>query len=221
MNTRAFLRNCAKARIFCPHPADRFKYLYWLYSKSQPFASGNRQTLTIRFELGESVGKAALTVRCNGGSDAFIFSEVFEHRYYDFDLLEPPRTILDVGANAGFTGLFLAPKYPKADLACVEPMADNVRLLRTNIVQNSLTAKVVPKALCVTDHPVMMQIAKSDCGHKVADMKFGRALEGGTLEVPGISVLTLMGELGWKRIGLLKMDIEGSKAFFCDRIVTG
>lgn len=207
MNLRALFHNWTKAKTFCRGNIDRVKYVYWLYSKSLPFSA--KRSLNLRVKFGPPVRDAELTVRCNGGSDAFIFSEVFEHRYYDFDLPAAPQTILDAGANAGFTALFFSRKYPDARLACVEPMPVNVRILQTNIAQNRLSAKVVPKALCIDDRPVIMQIASDDYGHKVADAASSSTTDDGKIEVAGISVPTLMAEMGWERIDLLKIDIEG------------
>ena len=205
MNLRALLHNAAKP--FFRGLADRIKYLYWLYGRS--LTSGASDHLTLRLKFDPPVREIDLTVRRNGGSDAFIFSEVFEHRYYDFDLSPPPATVLDLGANIGFTSLFFARKYPQARIACVEPMPGNVSLLRTNLERNGVPARVFAKAIAVDDQPLIMQVADKDYGHKVSHINYGRAMEGETLRVDGISMPTLLAELGWPRIDLLKVDIEG------------
>ena len=165
--------------------------------------------MALNLALEAPIGLLTVKVRCNRGSDAFIFSEVFEHRYYDFNLPQAPRTILDLGANIGFTALFFARTYPNASLACVEPMAENLVLLKANMKLNGISAHVVPKAIAVEDGTVTMLRVDMDYGHKINDMEFGRQLTGDTVEVPSISVPSLMRELGWGRIGLLKIDVEG------------
>jgi hypothetical protein len=51
-----------------------------------------------------------------------------------------------------------------------------------------------------------MEVAREDYGHRVA--KPGET-SGEYIEVPAVSVPTLLGDLKWDRIGLLKIDIEG------------
>jgi FkbM family methyltransferase len=207
MDLKALSKNWQKARTRCPSLKDRLKYLAWLYNRPKLAFQG--RALKIRFALGAPIGNLTLNVRCNRGSDAFIFSEVFEHRYYDFALPDMPRTILDLGANIGFTGLYFARKFPDADIVCVEPMPENVKLLKENLDANQAAARVVAKAVAVEDGTVTMQKSEMDYGHKVNAIKFGKQFTGETIEVGAVSVPTLMGELGWKRIGLLKIDVEG------------
>lgn len=207
MDLRALHRNWEKAGVFCPTFLDRLKYLVWLYAKTPK--SWQSRTMQIRFSLENPVGNLTLNVRCNHGSDEFIFSEMFEHRYYDFKLPTPPPTILDLGANVGFASLFFAKKYPDADIACVEPMPENISVLTANLGVNGVRARVIPKAISIEDGSVTMQRSEHDYGHKITGIAFGREMTGDTLTVPAITIPSLMSEMGWKRIGLLKVDVEG------------
>lgn len=183
--------------------------ILWLYSDK--LAKWIRQPAqrTISFQYPPPVGLIKVVVRNNKGSDAFVFSEVFDHRCYDFALPNMPRTILDLGANIGFTGLYFSRKYPGADIVCVEPMPENVTLLRENLSVNQTAARVVAKAIAIKDGTVTMQRAETDYGHKVNAIGFGKQLTGETIEVGAVSIPTLMHDLGWTRIGLLKIDVEG------------
>lgn len=155
------------------------------------------------------VKEIQVVVRDNNGSDAFIISEVFEHRYYDFPLPFLPTTVLDLGANAGFTSLFFARKYRLAEIACVEPVPSNVELLRENLELNKIKASIFPVAVAVEDGFIKMQMAEKDYGHKVAGISYGKDIMGQTIKVQTLSVPTIMKRLGWERINLLKVDIEG------------
>lgn len=209
MNPRALFRNYVRSGQICSSSLDRIKYLRWLYGgKASP--EKLPKATTIHFRLAAPVEEITLEVRPNGGSDAFIFSEVFQHRYYDFDLTSAPITVLDLGANIGLTAVFLGRKYPAAQIACVEPMPGNLSLLRTNLERNRVAARVFANAISAEDRPLFMQVADQDYGHKVATgTSDGQSTGGKTLRVEGISVPTLMANLGWERIGLLKVDIEG------------
>ncbi len=145
-------------------------------------------------------------MRGNAGADSFIFSEVFEHEYYRLPIA-PPATILDLGANIGMTSVYFGRHYPQAQFACVEPIPDNVRLLRKNLHMNSVPAKIFAAAVDVRDGEVVMEIDKRDYGHRIADPCSGQAMA--VLTVPALSVDSILRELQWERIGLLKVDIEG------------
>lgn len=204
MNIKKFFSNLGESVSAGETFADSLSYLRWIYG------FGNRTELVrIRFKLRDPVGKIALTVRLNNGSDAFIFSEVFQHRYYDFHLGFDPKTILDLGANIGLTAIFLSRKFRNAEIICVEPMPGNVELLKTNLRDNDVAAIVYAKAISVNNEPVIMQRAPNDYGHKVANLSFGRSFAGETVGVPSICIPTLLAETGWSDIDLLKIDIEG------------
>jgi FkbM family methyltransferase len=146
-------------------------------------------------------------VRCNGGSDNFIFSEVFDHLYYNLPLQIVPQTILDLGANAGFATLFFSRKYPAAEIACVEPIPENIECLKLNFTLNEVAARVFEAAIAPYDGTASMALADMDYGHHICEES---ATDGrGTLRVPTISIATCMTEMKWQRINLLKMDIEG------------
>ena len=88
----------------------------------------------------------------------FIFGEVLEHEYYRIPLLAPPATILDLGANAGFTAVFFGRTYPNARLACVEPVPDDVRVLVRNLELNGVDATVISGAFHSKDGRVTMGV---------------------------------------------------------------
>ncbi|MBD2129892.1 FkbM family methyltransferase [Microcoleus sp. ZQ-A2] len=88
-------------------------------------------------------------------------------------------------------------------------MPENIQLLRKNLESNKVEAKVFPAAIAVEDGSIQMEIGTLDYGHKVAGITYGAALTGHTLEVEAISIPTLLKQLNWERISLLKIDIEG------------
>ena len=210
MNYTTVVRNIHHTLQVCPTWNARLNRLLWLYS-SKWFVKviSPKVHRQISFCYTPPLGKVQVRVRDNQGSDAFIFSEVFDHRYYDFSLPFLPKTILDLGANVGFTAIFFARKYPSAKIACVEPMPNNIELLKNNLELNEVEASVFPAAIAVEDGSIQMEVGQLDYGHKVASINYGKPLTGHTLEVEAISVPTLLKKLNWERISLLKVDIEG------------
>jgi len=208
INPWYFVKNLLQSWRVCPTWPDRWTRMRWLYSDRGPGAArSNRRR--IRFHYDSPIGDLSVFVRDNGGADAFIMSEVFDHRYYEFDLPSSPRTILDLGANAGFTALFFARAYPQAEIACVEPMTDNVELLQQNLALNNVKAAVFPAAISIEDGSLEMASDSNDYGHKVAHIAYGPSVEGPISRVEAICVPSVLKKLKWSRIGLLKVDIEG------------
>jgi FkbM family methyltransferase len=185
---------------------DFIRRLCFIYAARLPQAV-SRRDWTIGFRYAPPIGSFKLLLRANYGADAFIHSEVFEHDHYRLPLPHPPETILDLGANIGLATAYLARLFPGARLACVEPFPDNVRVLAENLRINRIAAEVIAAAVGVADGKLAMQASANDYGHRVADgalltpeMQF---------EVEAISIPSIMRRLGWSRIGLLKIDIEG------------
>jgi FkbM family methyltransferase len=111
-----------------------------------------------------------------------------------------------LGANAGFTSVYFARVYPSASLAYVEPVPDNVRILTWNLELNEIEPVVFPGAADAGDGCVVMELGVMDYGHKIASPPIESKLR---VEVAGFSVPTILRRLGWDRVGLLKIDIEG------------
>jgi FkbM family methyltransferase len=186
--------------------ADFARRMLWIYSEKLPIALRQREW-TIGFRYPLPVGSVRLLLRANGGADAFIHSEVFEHQYYRLPLQRSPATILDLGANIGLSAIYLARVFPNARLACVEPMSDNLRVLVANLKINAIQAEVISAAVDVRDGTVVMEHDVNDYGHKIEVQ--GSLSSAVKIEVPAISMPSILQRLGWTRIGLLKMDIEG------------
>jgi FkbM family methyltransferase len=190
---------------YSPTVRDGVKRLRWTYASRLPAVWSAREHV-IGFAYPDPIGEVRFLVRANGGADAFIMGEVFEHRYYNLGLRAQPETILDLGANAGFTATYFARVYPHAAIACVEPWPENARVLRRNLELNRVDADVFSAAIAVTDGHIRMERMPADYGHRIAATSTDTQL---TVEVEALSVPTVMRRLQWRRIGLLKVDIEG------------
>ncbi|MGH6829030.1 MAG: FkbM family methyltransferase [Rhizomicrobium sp.] len=183
-------------------PWDGIKSLYWTYSASLP---KRRNGLIVNLQYPHPIGDLKLRVRTNR-SDRFIFGEVFDHRYYQLQCVPPPTTILDVGTNVGFTAVFFARSFPDAQLACVEPEPGNLRVLEENLRLNGVKATVFPAAVSMRNGTEILAIHEKDYGHSLVQ---GSNPAGRTLEVAAMTIPAILDRLGWPRIELLKMDIEG------------
>lgn len=193
---------------------DFIRRLAWLYSHQLP-ASLRPRTWTIGFRYPPPLGLVRLCFRSNRGADAFIHSEVFEQQCYRLLLQRAPETILDLGANIGLSTVFLARLYPAARIACVEPIADNLRLLRHNLELNGISADVIAAAVDTADGVVTMERGERDYAHRIAN---AASPQSSLFDVPALSVPAILRRLRWSRVGLIKMDVEGhEKHLFAQR----
>ena len=203
--------NTRVARKYCEGWANTFRYLWLLYSNVGALhrLTGLRE-FRLTFKFADPIGRIKLKLRNNKGADSFIFSELFLHNYYDLRLPREPRNILDLGANIGLTAIFWNRTYPRTKLACVEPMPNNLEILKWNIAENKVDVTVLEGAVAVADGDIYMEIADKDFGHQVAT---GASSGKETLKVNGFSMPTIFRHLGWSEIDLLKVDIEGYEAY--------
>jgi len=208
IDLNAFVANVKRARTITPGVLDAWRYLRWIYR----FHFGRNVARAISFLLAPPVGSCSLEVRPNNGSDAFIFSEIFIHRYYDFLLPTEPQTILDLGANIGLATIFFGRKYPRAAICSVEPVLSNLEILQRNVDRNGIHATVIGAAVALEDGRITMQEAPKAYGHKIADIPFGARLDGIRFDVDALSMSSLLARLGWQTVDLLKLDIEGYEA---------
>lgn len=84
-------------------------------------------------------------------------------------------------------------------------MPENLRVLTQNLVLNKVNATVIPAAVHTADRRILMELSNLDYGHKIATS----APVGSTCEVDCMTIPTMIRRLGWEKIDLLKMDIEG------------
>ena len=185
--------------------ADFFRAMAWIYAGALPAALTPREWL-IGFRYPAPVGAVRLWLRSNAGADAFTHSEVFERQYYRLPLRAAPATLLDLGANIGLSAIYLARLFPGSRLACVEPVADNLRLLARNLALNGVAAEIIAAAADIRDGVVVMERQAMDYAHKVAEPTSPAA---SLFRVSGMSIPSMMRRMGWARINLLKIDIEG------------
>ncbi|OYW07876.1 MAG: hypothetical protein B7X34_09990, partial [Acidobacteriia bacterium 12-62-4] len=109
-----------------------------------------------------------------------------------------------VEGHAGQVG-----QLPGAHGAVVEPEPENLRALRRTLTMNQVEARVIGAALTVVDGPVELQLSAVSGAHSVVPGL--RSGDLGVCTVPGRTVSGILAELGWERIGLLKIDVEGAE----------
>lgn len=140
-------------------------------------------------------------------SDIYIIAEIFRERQYRLARSLPPRPwIVDAGANIGIASTWFLLLHPDARIIAVEPVSENLALLRANLGADA-GVTVVKAALGEREGMVAMVMADSPAEHVMAARGPDEAGE----PVSCRRLDALMAEHRMPRIDLLKLDVEGSE----------
>lgn len=162
-----------------------------------------------------------------GSSDATVLTQIFQKLEYQplVTLINcfpqtPISNIVDAGANAGFTSVFLGKNFPEARIISIEPDAENFLLLNTNIKENGINCSARAQALWGTSEKVKISPEFRD--HREWSRQVQPMLSSDkSYSIEGITLDTILREEKWKEIDILKMDIEGGeKNVFSDKALS-
>jgi FkbM family methyltransferase len=137
----------------------------------------------------------------NIAAGAFSYPSSF---HLPFALLEPGLAVLDLGAHIGTFSLAAAALGCR--VVAVEASPHNAALLRTSVAFNGFEQMTVVSA-AVTDHQGTLEFIQSGPYGVVANP----SVQSSTVQVRAVTVDGLLEELGWDRVDLIKMDVEGSE----------
>lgn len=147
-----------------------------------------------------------------GSSDISVFHSVFLSGHYR-PLCEVPTagSIVDCGANVGYSAIYLLRQFPDARLVAIEPAPDNADLCRANLSSFGVRATVMEAAAwpaasggLVLDRgtwgrvePWAIQVREIDANQ--------------ASDVAAVTISEVMEKFGFASIDILKIDIEGSE----------
>lgn len=153
-------------------------------------------------------------------SDWETFSEVFLDQCYSDDFVTlfgavpasgEVRTVVDAGANVGYTSIYFRRRYPNAEVWAIEPDHDNFELLERNTAHDA-HIHPVRGALWQSHEPVsIVDGSTASNGIRVA----AGGCDGAS-DVQGYTVPDLIEMVPGNRIDVLKIDIEGAERFVFD-----
>ncbi len=158
-----------------------------------------------------------------GTTDGLVFEQVIQNKEYGLliELIEKSkpgsiRTIVDAGANVGFTTIFFRNHYKQAQIVCIEADHNNSLYLKRNILINKMenNVQILNKALWSNDEDVLLikndfrdgnswsrQVSRQASGYVGIEEK-----------VECVTMQTIAQNYGMSTIDILKIDIEGSEA---------
>ena len=138
--------------------------------------------------------------------DIDMFYEIFHVGIYALPAaVKDVRLIIDLGANIGLSAIYFTAIFPEARIICVEPGEDNYRMLVKNLDIQIKTQQIetVKAAVSLTNGRVSFEDGKMHYNGKVID--------GILNNTDAISLPTLLDNYKIDKVGLMKIDIEGSE----------
>lgn len=143
--------------------------------------------------------------------DAWIIKETLLDREYEAVSLplEPNWTVLDIGAALGDYAIWAARQLPQGKVIAIEPFPRSVKLLRENLVLNSISnVEVAEVAIGGQDGQSALQIVT---GQAVQHSTVSQTAAGGSLPVTICSLGTFLEENQIEKVDFLKIDCEGAE----------
>jgi FkbM family methyltransferase len=183
----------------------------WMRSRSWKFMRNSRSR---RFGSGvEKIGWCGNDIFYRPGtSDATIIYEVLIRppgTYWMPDVLNP-STILDIGGNIGVASMFLARRFPQAQIFAFEPVPENFDLLLKN-TSGCQNVKAFPIALGKKND--LQEIftssnPKNYGGYSFFENESNRFVK---KNVPIRNAGDFLKEMGISKVDVIKIDTEGAE----------
>lgn len=148
----------------------------------------------------------------SGTTDWYILEEIFIDKEYEPILnqeLKNVKTVIDLGANAGYSVRLWQQTFPAARIICVEPDASNLQLCRQNVLRGEQIAPVEFVQACVAGNARRVFLDRSGGPSRFRIQDDGSNGE----SVDAITLTELLERTSVTgSIDLLKCDIEGAEA---------
>ena len=165
-----------------------------VYSRSQP----GKEVI-----LHYSDGKELLLRK--GTSDVRTLYQIGVQREIWLPLHFAAPRIIDAGANIGLSIREFLKQYPRAEVAGIEPAANNFSILRRN-TETFAGIRLFHAGLWYRDEELHIENPDAQpWSYRISP----ESTEGAVL--PGLTVDQVLDRMGWDRCEILKLDIEGAE----------
>jgi FkbM family methyltransferase len=183
--------------------------LIWAVYRTKK-ALGIQQSSSLKIKPRQA--KHPVIARRGGSSDMSVFQQIFlSDEYACLRNISPPRLILDLGANVGYSSAYFLSCFPTATVMAVEPDPENFEMCRKNLAPYGDRAQVVLGAVWSKRSRLVLSRGAFGDGREWATQvrESDGKVDGPSVE--GWDIPSLLQLASGKEIDLLKIDIEGSE----------
>jgi FkbM family methyltransferase len=174
---------------------QRLRYLAWRAGLL------GKRSIALRLARGDR-----LIVRPQPTTDLQTAMEIFFCEAYRSPRSLPAdrvRTIVDLGANVGYSLVYFSREFPQATIEAFEPHPQHVHQVRCHVAANGLEGRVTVHAAAAGNQSCQMYLLDAENQSTLVSRDGA-----GRYEVP---VVDWLAAAAGQEIDLLKMDIEGSE----------
>jgi len=145
-------------------------------------------------------------------SDLLVFDQILVEREYScLDHIRDARSIMDLGANCGFSSAYFLSRYRDARLVSVEPDSGNFAMLTQNT--RPFGDRILRLEGAVWGENTRLNFDEDTTAQGVEWGRQTRAAEDvSTAGVQAWDIPTLMDMAGFDEVDILKIDVEGAEA---------
>lgn len=185
----------------------RLDFVIFCFKNNIKIIEENQNSFIVKYKL---LTEIVFEIRHYPSSDFAVFKTVIIKKQYDFKL-NNVNSIIDAGANVGYTALYFADKFPKSKIICIEPFEKNVSIIKNQIKLNNIkNIFIEEKALWCKDEKLELDFNYRD-GREHAV----RTLSSNDIFNPNLKDTITLDQIFSKyqinQLDFLKIDIEGSE----------
>lgn len=189
-----------------------YEFLRWLESQSIPFKKSDGNIL-----FNHPVGDKQYAFSINeNSSDSDVFKQIILEEEYLFlkdliinNLIEID-TIVDGGANVGYTSIYLSNYFTKASFVALEPNRDTYERLSLNLKNNQLE-NIVCWQKGLWNKNTFLKPDRTFRDKLAWSFRLEETENESEKLFEAVSIEHIFSSFDWKTIDLLKIDIEGGE----------
>jgi FkbM family methyltransferase len=167
---------------------------------------------SFKLKLNLKNAKYPVEMRTGKSSDREVFNQIFLYPEYEPIGLVDPTSIIDLGANVGYSSAYFLSRYPLARVVAVEPDHENFLICRQNLAPFGLRATVVHGAAWPEKRMLAIKTGVFRDGREWATQVCSPSdHESGEPNVQGYDIDSLIALTNSNKVDLLKIDIERSE----------
>lgn len=201
---------------------NRLRVNAWYYRRRFPIFGGSGAPC--RVAIKPPFAAKETQIRFEEQEDAIQALSIFRdgNAWNQLNLKTDPETIVDLGANRGFSTLFWRCRFPNAQLHGIEMNADSIKRCRRLFADNQLPGTFHQVAIGDRDGTLRFRPHASHTRHRLEKLLSAEEQEhsyqGGAVEVPCLTLGSFLRKQGIERVDLLKVDIEGAEQFLLETV---